>query len=255
MRLQICVWCCARKPTTSGRCLLLGQAYAQKGDLTLAKDTYRRLLEVNPKSEEGLQQLAALHAMAREFPEAEELLRKQVELKPDDALASGRLVEVLMAQGQTVKAEAEARRLAALSGQEGVGDFSLGRVLAQKKDFSGAADAFRKSAAARKDDPLPLEGLVRSLLAAGKPDDAIAVLNEQLGNSGENELFAKFLLGGIYGGQGDQARPRRTWRKWSPRSLIRSWPGSRWPVSIARTGMRASRFMSVVSKPIPTAWS
>ena len=191
-----------KEPDNERALLLLGQAYAQQGDLTLAKDTYRRLLEVNAKSEEGLQQLAALYAMTKEFPEAEVLLRKQVELKPDDPLASGRLVEVLMAQGQTDKAEAEARRLAGLSGQEGVGDFSLGRVLAQKKDYGGAADAFRKSAAARKDDPLPLEGLVRSLLAAGKPNDAIAVLNEQLGSS-ENDLFAKFLLGGIYGGQGD----------------------------------------------------
>ena len=182
--------------------LLLGQAYVQKGDRTLAKDTYRRVLEVNARSPEGLQQLAALHAMDKEFPEAEELLRKQIELKPEDPLASGRLVEVLMAQGKTDKAEAEARRLAGLTGQQGVGDFALGRVLAQKKDYSGAAEAFRKSSAARKNDPLPLEGLVRSLLAAGKPNDAIAVLNEQLGNA-DNELFAKFLLGGIYGGQGD----------------------------------------------------
>ncbi|MFZ1624728.1 MAG: tetratricopeptide repeat protein [Gammaproteobacteria bacterium] len=191
-----------KEPNNERALLLLGQAYVQANDLTLAKDTYRRVLEVNPKSQDGLQQLAALYAMSKEFPEAEELLRKQVELMPDDALASGRLVEVLMAQGQTEKAEAEARRLASLSGQAGVGDFSLGRVLAQKKDYSGAAEAFRKSAAARKNDPLPLEGLVRSLLAAGKPDDAIAVLNKELGNS-ENELFAKFLLGGIYGGQGD----------------------------------------------------
>lgn len=185
--------------------LLLGQAYAQKSDLTLAKDTYRRLLEVNPKSADGLHQLAVLHAMGREFPEAEELLRRQIELKADDALASGRLIEVLMAQQKTEQAEAEARRLATVSGQTGVGDFSLGRVLAQKKDYSGAAEAFRKSAAARKNDPLPLEGLVRSLVAAGKPNDAIAVLNEQLGNA-DNELFAKFLLGGIYGGQGDQGK-------------------------------------------------
>jgi tetratricopeptide (TPR) repeat protein len=195
-----------RKQAESERALLLlGQAYAQKGDLTLAKDTYRRLLEVNPKSADGLHQLAVLHVMGREFREAEELLRKQIELKPDDGLASGRLIEVLMAQQKTDQAEAEARRLAAVSGETGVGDFSLGRVLAQKKDYTGAAEAFRKAAAARKSDPLPLEGLVRSLVAAGKPNDAIAVLNEQLGNT-ENELFAKFLLGGIYGGQGDTGK-------------------------------------------------
>jgi tetratricopeptide (TPR) repeat protein len=195
-----------RKQAKSERALLLlGQGYAQKGDLTLAKDTYRRLLEVNPKSADGLHQLAVLHVMGREFREAEELLRRQIELKADDGLASGRLIEVLMAQQKTDQAEAEARRLAAVSGQAGVGDFSLGRVLAQKKDYSGAAEAFRKAAAARKSDPLPLEGLVRSLVAAGKPNDAIAVLNEQLGNA-DNELFAKFLLGGIYGGQGDTGK-------------------------------------------------
>jgi tetratricopeptide (TPR) repeat protein len=195
-----------RKQAESERALLLlGQAYAQKGDLTLAKDTYRRLLEVNPKSADGLHQLAVLHVMGREFREAEELLRRQIELKPDDGLASGRLIEVLMAQQKTDQAEAEARRLAGVSGEAGLGDFSLGRVLAQKKDYSGAAEAFRKAAAARKSDPLPLEGLVRSLVAAGKPNDAIAVLNEQLGNA-DNELFAKFLLGGIYGGQGDTGK-------------------------------------------------
>ncbi len=55
------------------------------------------------------------------------------------------------------------------------------------------------------DDPLPLEGLVRSLLAAGKKDEAISALNLQLSND-QNQLFAKFLLGGIYGRQGDQAK-------------------------------------------------
>ena len=93
----------------------------------------------------------------------------------------------------------------ALTNQTGVGDFSLGRVLAQQKDYEGAADAFKKSVTARAGDPLPLEGLVRSLLAAGKKDEAISALNLQLSND-QNQLFAKFLLGGIYGSSGDQAK-------------------------------------------------
>jgi Tfp pilus assembly protein PilF len=43
------------------------------------------------------------------------------------------------------------------------------------------------------------------LLAAGKKDEAISALNQQLGGS-QNELFAKFLLGGIYGRDGDETK-------------------------------------------------
>lgn len=194
-----------KQPDNDRALLLLAQAYVRKNDLALAKDTYRRLLEVAPDSADGLQQLAVLYVGDKEFGEAEALLRKRLEKKPDDLIASGRLVEILMAQGQTAKAEEEARRMTALTNQTGVGDFSLGRVLAQKKDYNAAAAAFQKSVNAREGDPLPLEGLVRSLLAAGKKDEAISALNEQLDNS-NNQLFAKFLLGGIYGQQGDQSK-------------------------------------------------
>ncbi len=196
-----CGSCCARSPTTTGRSCCWPQSYLQKNDLPLAKDTYRRLLEVAPDSPEGLQQLAALYVADKDYADAEALLRKRIAKQPDDLLASGRLVEVLMAQGSAAKAEEEARRMTALTNQTGVGDFSLGRVLAQQKDYGAASDAFRKSVAARAGDPLPLEGLVRSLLAEGKKGEAINVLTQQLDNK-QNELFAKFLLGGIYG-QGD----------------------------------------------------
>ncbi len=197
-----------RKEANNDRALLLlAQSYLQKNDLPLAKDTYRRLLEVAPDSPEGLQQLAALYVADKDYADAEALLRQRIAKQPDDLVASGRLVEVLMAQGSSAKAEEEARRMTALTNQTGVGDFSLGRVLAQQKDYGAAADAFKKSVAARAGDPLPLEGLVRSLLAEGKQSEAITVLNQQLNNN-QNQLFAKFLLGGIYGQGGDQAKAK-----------------------------------------------
>lgn len=197
-----------KEPDNDRALLLLAQAYVRQNEVVLAKDTYRRLLEVAPDSPDGLQQLAVLYAGNKEFAEAEALLRKRLAKQPDDLVSSGRLVEVLMAQGQPAKAEEEARRMQALTNQTGVGDFSLGRVLAQQKDFSGAAEAFKKSVAARSGDPLPLEGLVRSLLAAGKQSEAISVLNQQLGNE-QNQQFAKFLLGGIYGSSGDEAQAEK----------------------------------------------
>ncbi|MDH4021953.1 MAG: tetratricopeptide repeat protein [Gammaproteobacteria bacterium] len=190
--------------------LLLAQAYLRKEDVVLAKDTYRRLLEVSPDSPEGLQQLAALYTANKDYADAEALLRKRLEKQPDDLISSGRLVEVLMSQGETAKAEAEARRMTELANQSGVGDFSLGRVLATKKDYNAAADAFRKSVAVRAGDPLPLEGLVRSLLAADKKAEAINALNEQLeAEDGQNKLFAKYLLGNIYAQEGDAAKAEK----------------------------------------------
>ena len=197
-----------KEPENDRALLLLAQAYVRQNELVLSKDTYRRLLEVAPDSPDGLQQLAVLYASNKEYAEAEALLRRRLAKQPDDLVTSGRLVEVLMAQDQPARAEEEARRMQALTNQTGVGDFSLGRVLAQQKDFDGAAAAFKKSVAARDGDPLPLEGLVRSLLAAGKQSEAISVLNQQLGNE-KNELFAKFLLGGIYGGSGDQGQAEK----------------------------------------------
>lgn len=200
-----------RKEAENDRALLLlAQAYVRKNDLVLAKDTYRRLLEVAPDSPDGLQQLAALYTANKDYAEAETLLRKRLEKQPDDLISSGRLVEILMSKGETAKAEAEARRMTALTNQSGVGDFSLGRVLATKKDYNAAADAFRKSVAAREGDPLPLEGLVRSLLAADKKAEAITALNEQLEDKdGKNKLFAQYMLGSLYGQEGDQAKAEK----------------------------------------------
>ena len=197
-----------KEPENDRALLLLAQSYLRKDDRVLAKDTYRRLLEVAPDSPDGLQHLAVLYMANKDYVEAEALLRKRLEKQPDDLVTSGRLVEVLMAQGETAKAEKEARRMTALTDQTGVGDFSLGRVLATKKDYNAAADAFKKSVAARDDDPLPLEGLVRSLLAADKKPEAISALNEQIESRGQNEIFAKFLLGGIYGQEDNPVKAR-----------------------------------------------
>ena len=185
--------------------LLLANTHVLKNDIVLAKDTYQQLLQVAPDSPAGLRELAALYAAGKQYPEAADLLRRRLNKAPDDLVAAGRLVEVLLAQNQTASAEAEARRMVALANQAGMGDFSLGQVLARKKDYGAAVEAFRKSMAARPGDPLALEGLASSLMAGGKRAEAKNVLVQQLDNS-ENQLVARFLLAGIYSGEGDQAK-------------------------------------------------
>jgi tetratricopeptide (TPR) repeat protein len=196
------------EPANERALLLLAQAFIDTGDIGLAKETYGRLLELNPRSGDGLRRLASLQASTKQFQEAETLLRKWLETQPDDLVTSGLLVDLLLVQGQKDKAEVEARRMASRPNQAGIGEYVLGRVLVAKKDNAGAAEAFRKSLAARPDHPLPLRGLVQSLVAARKSNEAIRLLNEQVDN-GQQPLHAKLLLGGVYAGQGDVANAER----------------------------------------------
>jgi tetratricopeptide (TPR) repeat protein len=185
------------EPANERALLLLAQACIETGDIGLAKETYGRLLEVNPRSGDGLRRLASLQASTQQFQEAEALLRNWLEDQPDDLVTSGQLVDLLLVQGQKDKAEVEARRVVARPDQAGVGDYVLGRVLVAKKDLAGAADAFRKSLAVRPDHPLPLQGLVQSLVAAGNSKEAIRVLNAQV-DKGQQALLANLLLAGLY---------------------------------------------------------
>lgn len=194
-----------KRPEDDRALVLLAQTYVQKNELTLAKDTYRRLLAVRSDSPDGLFQLAGLYTADREFGEAEALLRRRVSARPDDVPASGRLVEVLMLQNKSAAAEQEARRMAALANEAGAGDYMLGRVLAQQQDFAAAAEAFRRSVKKRPDDPLPLEGLARSLLAADKQPEAIEALRGRLEAGGSGAIFARYLLAELQGQAGNQA--------------------------------------------------
>ena len=229
-----------KEPDNDRALLLLAQAYVRQNELALAKDTYRRLLEVAPDSPDGLQQLAVLYASNKEYAEAEALLRKRLEQaarRPGGLGPAGRSPDGPGAARRRPRKRPGACRRS--TNQTGVGDFSLGRVLAQKKDYDAAADAFRKSVDARAGDPLPLEGLVRSLLAAGKKDEAIGVLNQQLEQRARTSCSPSSCWAASTAARATRPRPSSTWRTSSRKSRTRSSPGHPSPAS-TRTGTSAS---------------
>jgi len=97
--------------------------------------------------------------------------------------------------------------MAALPSQGGLGELSMGRVLAEQRDYDAAAEAFRKSmATGGGNDPLAIEGLVRALNAAGKREEALVLLNQLKAGAGkDNAAFSDLLLADIYGQSGDRA--------------------------------------------------
>jgi tetratricopeptide (TPR) repeat protein len=187
--------------------LLLAEAHVTKNELAVAKDIYRQVLRLQPDSAQAVAALVGLHVAGQEYADAEQLLTEHLKARPDDAQASRMLVDLLLGQGKKDQAAAEAQRLAALPAQDGLGSFSMGRVLAEQGDYAAAAEAFRKSmAAGAGNDPLAIEGLVRALNAAGKRQEALALLNElKAGTGKDNSTFSNLLLADIYGQSGDRA--------------------------------------------------
>jgi tetratricopeptide (TPR) repeat protein len=177
--------------------LLMALSYAQSGERVLAKDTYRRLLDVNPESPDALMQLAALLADEGDFAGARPLLEQRTRLAPDDVLASGRLVEVLIRTDDLAAAEAEARRLAALPEQQGLGDFQLGRAVQASGNWAGAILHYQAAVALRPADPPALEALVNAQSAAGRNADNIPLLEQHIAKY-PDQVHAVFLLAATY---------------------------------------------------------
>lgn len=196
-----------KEPENVTALLVLAEAHRSNNEPAVAKDTYRKVLRLQPDSTTALEELIKLHIANQEFADAEQLLTERLRNQPDDAGASRVLVDLLLSQGKKDQAAAEAQRMAALPGQGGLGDLSMGRVLAEQEDYAAAAESFRKSmAAGGGNDPLAIEGLVRSLNAAGKRQEAVALLNQlKAGTGKDNAAFSDFLLADIYGQSGDRA--------------------------------------------------
>lgn len=90
-------------PETPDDTLLAAALADQAGEFDAAQKAYRRVLATNPNSVPGNTGLAHLLIAAKQFPEAETLLRAALQQVPDDPALTAQLASVLAAQD---KAEA-----------------------------------------------------------------------------------------------------------------------------------------------------
>jgi tetratricopeptide (TPR) repeat protein len=137
---------------------LLARTYARTGDMALAADSYRRLLAVNPRQGTAAASLAPLLADQGDLNGAVQVLEEYLKAQPEDLIVLAELAGFQLRQGNDTAAEATARRIMAVKGQPGLGEFELGRVFQARKQYAEAAEAFRASRKLRPNDPLPLEG-------------------------------------------------------------------------------------------------
>jgi tetratricopeptide (TPR) repeat protein len=198
-----------RKNDKSERALLLlGRAHARAGDIVLAQDAYRRLLDVNPRHTDGSRELVGLALRAGNLEEAEGILRGLTEADPEDAVTGARLVELLVLQDAWEDAEIEARRIAATKDETGVGSFQLGRVLEARQRHEEATEAYLQALSKNPAAMQMLQGLARSLNAQGKAEESVAYLRGQVERY-PDQLGARLLLGAALSGQGETDEARK----------------------------------------------
>lgn len=197
-----------KEPENTRAMLLLARTHNLMGDGVLAKDAYRRLIAMDARNGEGPRELAVLEARDNNLDEAERVLREHLARVPDNLDAGVRLIGLLGQREKWGAAEEEAKRIAALPNDRGVGYFQLGRVLRAQERNSEAVDAFRKALDRNPQWTLALEGLVGTLNAMGRKDEAMKALQAfQVVNP--DDLSARFLEGGVRAQQGDLASAER----------------------------------------------
>ncbi len=193
-----------REPGNEEALLLLARTHLQMDDLVLAKDAYRKLLDANPRNTIGAREFIELAQRTNSLGEAQTVLRGITGRDPGNAQAGALLADVLLLKGDVAGAETEARRIAATADRQGIGAFELGRVLATRKRYNEAAQAYLQALSVNPDNPAILTGLAASLYAADQKTQAIAVLREQVQKNpgGPN---ARLLLGNMLAGEGPAA--------------------------------------------------
>ena len=194
-------------PNNTRAQFLLARTHAQAGDLLLAEDAYRNMLQNSPINVPATLELTGLLVDLNELGKAEEFLSGQIGLMPGEAQLSRAMIGLLVGQERYEDAIAEAQRFGTTEGNEALGKYYVGGIYQDRGQFDKAAAAFRESLADRPNAREPLQGLVSMLAAQDKLDEARDYLEDLAGQFPEN-LFVKTLLGQVVAVSGDKDKAR-----------------------------------------------
>jgi len=199
-----------RKDAENERALyLLARTHLSAGDKVLAKDAYRRVIEVNPANGVAAMELTQILYADEQFNEAEKVLEGRLESAPDDVRASQMLIGLLVNQKRYSVAASEARRLIDTGESTGLAYYLLGGVLQVQNKDADARKWFGKALEVAPASPEALQGYVA---ATAKIDGEAAARRylEQHVRKYPDQLHAQALLSRVQAGTGDMTGAEQT---------------------------------------------
>ena len=119
-------------------------AYTKLGEAAEAEGSYRKALELDATYAEPYIELSNIHAEKQEWAEAQEMLEKAVEIRPDDVRYQYNLGATAMNAADLVTAEAAFRKILELDPTFAVAHYQLGMVSVNKGANEEAIAEFEK---------------------------------------------------------------------------------------------------------------
>ena len=198
-----------KEPAQERAHYLLARTHLQAGDKVLARDAYRRVLEVNPDNRIATMELAQILFADKQFAAAESLLRSRLEVAPSDARASQMLIGLLVNDKNYVTAEAEARRLLAVTDETAIANYLLGSVLQIQGKSKPAMEYFTKALEQAPESPEALQGYVAALADTQGQPATVRYLKAHV-KKYPDQLHASALLSQVQAGSGDTLGAEQT---------------------------------------------
>ncbi len=143
------------------------------GKLEDAESIYRQILQRDPKNLEAMRLLALIAMQCEHYGQAEQFLKRVVEIAPDYLVAWVDLSRAQLEKLDLEGARASIERAAALKPGSAQVQVHLGNVQARSGRHAEAIDTFRRAAGLSPDIPSPWIGLGNTLKTIGRQAEAI----------------------------------------------------------------------------------
>jgi tetratricopeptide (TPR) repeat protein len=185
---------------------------AQAGDMGGAEVLLDAVRKVDPDLPEVNHQLGMIYARTGRTDSGLELLRRAVEMRPEESLYWNNLAAACLAIERSQEAVDAVRKALALDPKNFMAWQNLALGLRDLGDRAGAIDAFDRAAALGSLDASGLATWGECLGALGRFPEAEAMVQRAMAMS-VNDPAILTLLGWLLGEQGKNAEARETFRK------------------------------------------
>ena len=153
----------------------------------------RKALELDPELAEAHARLADIYQQLFRWGDAEGEYKRALQLKPNDAATHLAFALWLACQGRTEEAVAWSRRARELD-PLGTSGSSIGHILLYARHYEEATHELRSVLGLQPDNAEALWYLGGVLLAQGRPEEAIPVLEKALSVSDRSPVIVGFLV-------------------------------------------------------------
>ena len=165
----------AKRPNDEQLLMALAQLHERVGNMTEAGATLRKAIQVNPRSPMAYGALAQHHLLQRDVKAAVAVAQEALTTNPQHPQLLALLGNAQEANGAPDDAIRTLQELVRIAPQSLSALRMLATVQGKRRDFTGAARSLRQAQRMAPANEGVARDLVAILLAAGKPEDAVAV--------------------------------------------------------------------------------